>query len=1015
VIKNFFSERAVAMKALTQFFSLALLMILAISVSMLHAGTGGKIAGRVTDAVTGQPLVAANIVLKGTIMGASADLDGNYAILNVPPGVYTVVVSMIGYRQVQIENVSVSTDLTTTVNAALEEAAVEVGAIVVMAERPLVTKDMTSSLSTTTAEQIQNLPVINVQQVLRLSAGVIEDGGRLSIRGGRTSEVAYWVDGISATDPYNATMGVTVQPAAVQELQLISGTFNAEYGQAMSGVVNIITKQGTKSYTGELKVYTGDYVSNGDKFRVYKNLVTKENPTTHLTDIVSGDYYNPLKKFNPVYDAELSLSGPVPLLGDYLTFFANGRYFQDEGYFYGVKWFRPIGTPGDSSVVPLNPLKTSSLQGKLNYQLSSALRLTYNIFWNKSDRDRNYFRAGGVDYFQGFDSRAHRYVPDGLPQFHGKGITHTFTLNHTVSPSTFYELRVSKFYSESKQYVFDDPLASVKWLVSVQADTTKGIVAEVFDATTEAGQAKLQAIIARGGVFSYIPDPNGPDGYLDPLTINAPASYSFNNNGMDVTRTERSSGYWVGKLDLTSQVNKTHQLKLGSEVRLHQLKMYSYQVIPATDASGVQIQPFQPAIPDVNSIYESDYDRKPREISAYVQDKVEFNDIIFNIGLRYDYFDANASVFTDPTDPNIYAPFKPEHVYKNYAPGVPEADLVQYTPDERRAFMQRKVDAKMALSPRLGIAFPITDRGVIHFSYGHFFQVPEFQYLYTSPDFKITSGSGNGLFGNPDLKPQKTVMYELGLQQQLTNDLGVDVTVFYRDIRDWVGTSRLLDTYKLGVKYSMFENKDYENVRGITLKLDKRMSNNFSLRADYTFQIAEGTYSNPTDEYNAAVANQAPQVMLIPMAWDQRHTLNAQLMYNISGWTVSLIGRYWSGRPYTPSFPASEAVGQSAVFGLPPNSSRNPAQRGLDMTINKTFPLASRVNLNFFVNVYNVLDLRDAVAVYTDTGSPDYTTNIKPSQIPYSATRVSTVEDFVNNSNFYIAPRQVQVGIALGF
>jgi hypothetical protein len=1003
------------MKAQIPFFPFALLIVLAVSASMLYAGTGGKIAGRVSDATTGQPLVAANILLKGTVMGASADLDGNYAILNVPPGVYTVVVSMIGYRQEQIENVSVTTDLTTTVNVTLQEAAVEVGPIVVTAERPIVTKDMTSSISTTTAEQIQNLPVINVQQILRLDAGVIEVGGALSIRGGRTGEVAYWVDGISATDPYNATMGVAVQPAAVQELQLISGTFNAEYGQAMSGIVNIITKQGSKNYAGEVKVYTGDYVSTGDKFKVYKNLATKADPSTGLTDIVSGDYENPLSQFNPIYDGELSLSGPVPLLGDNLTFFANGRYFQDEGYFYGVNWFRPIGTPGDSSLVPLNPLKTTSLQGKLTYQMSSAVRLTYNIFWNKSDRDRNYFRAGGVDYFQAFDSRAHRYVPDGLPQYHSTGYTHTFTLNHTVSPSTFYELRVSKFYSESKQYVFEDPTASVKWLVSVQQDTTKGIVAEVFDPTTSEGIAELNRINSLGGSYQYIPDPNGPNGYLDPLTINAPASYSFNDNGMDVTRTERSSGYWVGKLDLTSQVNKTHQLKLGMEVRVHDDSLYSYQVVPKTDASGTQLNPFQPAIPPVNSIYESNYEVKPKELSAYVQDKVEFNDIIVNIGLRYDYFDPNAYTFTDPTDPNIYSPFKPEHIYKNYAPGVPEEDLVQYTPDERRAFMQRKVDAKMALSPRLGIAFPITDRGVIHFSYGHFFQIPQFQYLYTSPDFKITSGSGNGLLGNPDLKPQKTVMYELGLQQQLFADIGVDVTLFYRDIRDWVGTSRLLDTYKLGVKYSIFENKDYENVRGITLKLDKRMSNSFSFRVDYTLQIAEGTYSSPTDEYNASINNQAPQLMLIPMSWDQRHTLNAQLMYNLSGWTVSLIGRYWSGRPYTPAFPASESVGQSAVFGLPPNSSRNPAQRGLDMTVNKAFPLASRVNLNFFVNVYNVLDLRDAVAVYTDTGSPDYTTTINPSQIPYSASRVSTVEDFVNNSNFYTAPRQVQVGLALDF
>ncbi|MDZ7262036.1 MAG: TonB-dependent receptor, partial [candidate division KSB1 bacterium] len=670
-----------------------------------------------------------------------------------------------------------------------------------------------------------------------------------------------------------------------------------------------------------------------------KNLITEEDPKTKLTKIVSGDYENPLKGFNPIYNAELSLSGPVPFLGDKLTFFTNGRYFYDQGYFYGRNWFRPIGTPGDSSLVALNPLETTSLQGKLNYQLSSDLRLSYNLFWNKSDRERNYYRFGGVvDYFQNFDSRLHRYVPYGLPQFHSTGTTHTFMLNHTISPSTFYELRVSKYYSQSKQYVFDNPTAAVKWLVSVKEDTTKGIVAEVFDPTTPEGIAELHRINTLGGSYEYIPDPNGPDGYLDPQSANnPPASYSFLNRGMDVVRTTRSSGYWVGKFDLTSQVNETHQIKLGSEVRLHQLKLYSYQVIPKTDENGQQLVPFQPAIPDKSSIYEADYDRKPREVSAYVQDKVEFKDIILNLGLRYDYFNANASIFSDPTDPNIYSPFKDIHIYKDtdHDGTISESeknDSNKYTPEERRAFMQRKVDAKMALSPRLGISFPITDRGVIHFSYGHFFQIPEFQYLYTSPDFKITSGSGNGLFGNPDLKPQKTVMYELGLQQQLTNDLGVDVTLFYRDIRDWVGTSRLLETAKLTVKYSMFENKDYENVRGITLKLEKRMANNFSFRADYTFQIAEGTYSNPIDEYNAALNNEAPQIMLIPMNWDQRHTFNAQLMFNLSGWTVSLIGRYWSGRPYTPSFPASEKVGLSAVSGLTANSARLPVQRGLDMT-----------------------------------------------------------------------------------
>jgi outer membrane receptor for ferrienterochelin and colicin len=304
---------------------------------------------------------------------------------------------------------------------------------------------------------------------------------------------------------------------------------------------------------------------------------------------------------------------------------------------------------------------------------------------------------------------------------------------------------------------------------------------------------------------------------------------------------------------------------------------------------------------------------------------------------------------------------------------------------------------------------------VIHFSYGHFFQIPEFQYLYTNPDFKVTSGSGTALFGNADLKPQRTVMYELGLQQQITDDVGMDVTLFYRDVRDWVGTSPIVATVKTAVEYSTYENKDYSNVRGVTLKFEKRLTGNYSFRTDYTYQVAEGTYSNPTDAYNAELGNRAPVLALVPMNWDQRHTFNAQLIYNVSDWTFSLIGRYWSGRPYTPTFPRSESVGASAVSGLLTNSERRPAQKGVDLTINKLFRLGSSLRFELFVNVYNLFDQRDETVVYGDTGTADYTTNIDPSVVPYNPSRVSTVEDFVLQPGWYTAPRQVQVGINFGF
>jgi hypothetical protein len=1027
------------MKAKIAILLFAMLLFSVCSVS-LFAATTGKISGRITDAETGEPLIAANVIIKGTLMGAASDVNGHFAIINVPPGDYTVETLMVGYQTLQFDNVRVRIDLTTEINAAMHFTTLNLGeTVVVTAERSLVLKDMTSSLSTTSAEQIESLPVQSITEVLRLNAGIVESDGRLHIRGGRPGEVAYWVDGISVTDVYDGRIGVTVENTAVQELQVISGTFNAEYGQAMSGIVNIVTKEGGQDYKGQVKVYGGDYVSNSDKFSIYKKVTTERDPQTGLTRVVSSERDYPLKKLNPIYNGEFSLSGPMPLIGNKVNFFTTGRYFSDEGYFYGREWFKPNGLAGDSSLVALNPNTRLSWQGKLNFQLSSSFKLTYNLFWNKTDRDRNYFRFNSADYqfnpegqanFSQFNSHNYRYVPNGLPEAHSEGITHTLTLNHVLSPSTFYELRVSRYTSESNQYKYKDPTTGVHYLVQVTADPVLGLVAETFDPSTEAGQAHLQEIITLGGVYQYVPDPTDPDGYIDTDAIQAPASASFMNKGMDITHVERTTSYWVGKIDFTSQFDAVNQLKFGSEVRLHELDLLAYQIVPETDANGQELTPFRPAVPELGSIYRNEYNRKPQELSAYLQDKVEFKHININIGLRWDYFDAQAKVPTDPTDPNIYAPFKNEHIYANWVdmPATYEGTEEQYirekltsgdfrelTLDERRAMMLQDIDAKMSVSPRLGIAFPITDRGVIHFSYGHFFQIPEFQYLYTNPDYKLTSGSGTAVFGNPDLKPQKTVMYEIGLQQQISDDIGIDFTLFYRDVRDWVGTSPSIATEKTSVYYSKYENKDYSNVRGITFKLEKRFSDNYSYRADYSYQVAEGTYSNPADAYNSALANQSPVLALVPMNWDQRHTLNAQVIYEISEWTFSLIGRYWSGRPYTPSFPVSEQVGASAVSGLTNNSARRPAQKNIDLTINRVFKMSSRLNMEFFINIYNLLDQRDDTNVYGDTGTAEYTTNTDPSRTPYNAARVSTVEDFVLQESWYSAPRQVHVGVILGF
>lgn len=983
--------------------------------SMLYAGTTGKISGTVRDQETGQPLVGANVFVEGTVLGAATNLNGFYNILNIPPGGYTLRVSMMGYTPLNIENVRVSLDQTTTINATLQPTVLETGeTVTITAEKALVRTDMTSSLASVSADEIDDLPVQSMTDVLELQAGIVRDGNDLHIRGGRSGEVAYWVDGVASTDVFSGDMGVAVENSAIQELQVVSGTFNAEYGQAMSGIVNIITKDGGSEYTGEFSGYVGDFVSDSDIYNVLDEVRTVEDPETGNIEAV-GIESNPLAKFNPIYNSEWNLSGPVPFLGDNLTFFTNGRYQSRQGPLYGRDWYTPQGNLGTGDLVALNPYERLSLQGKLTYRLSSNLRFSYNYFYNTWHSDH----TGDVQNY--------RYTPNGLPEQGGGGQTHIFAWNHVLSPNTFYEARISRFFNEYERYVYEDWSATPRYQVIVYPDTANGIEGYIIDdPTTPAGRDSLDYVITQRLNYAYRPDPNGPDGYVHPDSSGSPpTAYSYYNSGMDMTHYYRSSAYWLGKVDLTSQVHPAHQLKAGLEFRLHELNLDQFTIRQKLDENGSPIVPFQPDHPTMGSVYWHLYDRNPREFSAYIQDKIELKELNINIGVRFDYFDANASKPVDPHNPNIYIPMTNETKYKDWVP-PPDSLTVQereeymnrfeeYTPEERREFMQEKVDPKMALSPRLGIAYPISDKGVIHFSYGHFFQVPNFEYLYDNPDFKFASGGGYQVFGNPDLKPERTVQYEVGLQQQIAEDIGVDVTLFYKDIRDWVGTSPLIQIGdRTDLKYSQFENRDYANVRGVTLKADKRFANNFSASFDYTFQIAEGTYSNPRDAFNAFQNEEEPVKNLIPLNWDQNHTFNARVVYRLSDWTFSLIGNYWTGRPYTPDYAIGQYTGGSTQVGLKENSARLPEQKSVDLYINRRIRVAG-LHCDVFFNVYNVFNTLDETNVYADTGTARYTTQIRPERIGYSAARIGTPEAFVNRPDWYTWPRQIQAGLAIGF
>src|SRR2546422_6792264 len=378
--------------------------------------------------------------------------------------------------------------------------------------------------------------------------------------------------------------------------------------------------------------------------------------------------------------------------------------------------------------------------------------------------------------------------------------------------------------------------------------------------------------------------------------------------------------------------------------------------------------------------------------------------MIVNVGVRYDYLNSRGKTLSDPADPNVYLPQKPENQV--------------LTLDERLQKWYKNASPKSHVSPRFGISYPITDRGVLHFSYGHFLQIPSFLNLFQNPGYKVTVQSGvQGVYGNPDLSAQKTVMYEIGLQQQLAEALSFDLTGFYRDVRDWVTTSPQIavrDPATATTYYTTYINRDYANSRGVTLTLNKRPNDLLSVVFSYTFQVAEGNNSNPDEAQAALVANKEPARTLTPLDWDQTHTANLTLGVGREGWGVFVLGRYGSGFPYTPVVNNAEARGQHAARTVQNNSRRRPANYSVDLRAFKDVKLGP-ANLSVFLKVFNLFDRRNEITVFGETGRASATPDAIGAGNVSGPGRINPVEAYLIRPDYYSEPREVQVGMEIGF
>lgn len=475
----------------------------------LYGQTSGKISGRIIEKETGEPLVGANVIITQTQAGTSADEEGYFNLINVSPGKYSVRVMMIGYESITIENVVVSVNRTTSLDVEMKMGVIESKEVIIYASKLSRKKDQTSTVKNISSEEIDILPVEDIGAVVNMQAGVVAG----SFRGGRNNEVSYMIDGVPVNDAFGGVSAVsTLEVEAVKDLEVITGTFNAEYGNAMSGVVNAVTKDGNNNFEGSLNTNYSTYITNN-----------KRN---------GEELFIGLDPFgiNSNIDNRFNISGPV--IKDKVYFFSNFRIQDVNGHLNGIQRFQVWNlsdfydqdtsnwtseNTGDGSYVPMGTGDYRTYMGKLSFNLGN---IKFSLMRNVNSGQS-----------QGY-SHIYKYNPDGRSYQDTKTTLDMLQLNHFLNEKMFYDIRISRTNNYYGSYVFKD-------FDSYKIIDEDGIYQGAYHFVGDT-------------VYNYVHDK-----YMTAYGV------GFFTGGQEKGHTQRTTITTNLKFDFTWQINNAHSLKTG--------------------------------------------------------------------------------------------------------------------------------------------------------------------------------------------------------------------------------------------------------------------------------------------------------------------------------------------------------------------------------------------------------------------------------------------------------------------
>ena len=860
----------------------------------------GRIVGRVVDDKTKETLPSVNIVVKGTYYGAATDFDGNFKIERIKPGEYNIDVNLLGYKSVQYSGIKIEAGQTFELTVKMSESVLSLGQeVVIIGEKRLFDVEETSSKRSVRSEDLSVSAVQNVQDVVGLQTGVVQSDNEIHIRGSRGYENAYLVDGVSVQDVLGGSgFGLQLSPDAIQEMEVITGGYNAEYGQATSGVINITTKEGSDKYRGGIS-YKTDKI-NGKNSRRFFN-----------TDIL-----------------EANLGGPMPLLKDILpgtvSFFGSFSGNVTDGY---TRWQQEIDNTGrpTGNYVQRTPTRlASSIFGGTKYtmRLANSYSIASKITWKPSATEKltyGFNESVSIDQNTGAikttlereePSPGYQYqfqdILDSAETFTQRNIQHSLAWTQTLSPKSFYEIHLTRYTAHvrgdanGKNYSkYSEPNDIVTFPI------------QYFHKDTLGGMG----VISGDGFYDLGSPTNWRDHYLD--------TYTF-------------------KFDLTNHFSEKNKFKTGVEMNFQNLQM--------VDISKPWIKPL--------GINNDIYRVSPAYGSMYAQDNISISGMVLNFGLRFDYWFPGK--FIDDAINNRNVPLPSDEIRTLYR-------------DQTSSFFGRRWKGR--LSPRLGISHPVSDNQTLFFSYGHFSKLPKPTYVYSKLT-ETSAKSSSQTIGNPNLNPETTVAYELGLRNQITENDVLTVTAYYKDIFDYITarSARATNVKFSSGSYTTYVNSDYARTRGMEMEYTHRFTPNFQSTFSGSYSIATGKSSSATEAlYNLSSSLAEAAIKENYVSWDRpvqiSLTTNLAVKSNepLFGFAPGILDDYnvfvraflQSGKRYTSQF----FVDYNAATGRPQYNanSANPLQEigsnwfYINMNIEKYFDLGfSKLTVSF--EVQNLLD-----------------------------------------------------------